>query len=123
GADDLAVRLQERAVGLVLEGDLAHGPHRRRVDAAGQHQQGHGDLEGSEQLPPQHQCTPSATSSMSTSLMPMNGAMMPPTPKISSCLPRAATSNGFVGSESRSTMLPASLAAWVPVFRATPTSA
>ena len=42
---------------------------------------------------------------------------------MSSCLPIATTSMSFVGSLSRSTMLPASLAAEVPVFIATPTSA
>ena len=42
---------------------------------------------------------------------------------ISSCLPISTTSISLVGSESRSTMLPASFAAWVPVFMATPTSA
>ena len=42
---------------------------------------------------------------------------------MSSCLPISTTSMSFVGFESRSTMLPASLAACVPVFIATPTSA
>ncbi len=42
---------------------------------------------------------------------------------MSSCLPISTISMSFVGSESRSTMFPASLAAWVPVFIATPTSA
>ncbi len=42
---------------------------------------------------------------------------------ISICLPISTISISFVGFESRSTMLPASLAAWVPVFMATPTSA
>ena len=42
---------------------------------------------------------------------------------ISSCLPTSTISMSFVGLESRSTMLPASRAAWVPVFIATPTSA
>ncbi len=42
---------------------------------------------------------------------------------MSSCLPISTISMSFVGFESRSTMLPASLAAWVPVFMATPTSA
>ena len=42
---------------------------------------------------------------------------------MSNCLPTSTTSNNFVGFESRSTMLPASLAACVPVFMATPTSA
>src|SRR5262249_19435445 len=44
-------------------------------------------------------------------------------PVISSCLPISTTSMSLVGLESRSTMLPASLAAVVPVFMATPTSA
>ncbi len=42
---------------------------------------------------------------------------------ISSCLPTSTISISFVGLESRSTMLPASRAAWVPVFMVTPTSA
>ena len=42
---------------------------------------------------------------------------------MSSCLPISTTSINLVGSLSRSTMLPASLAAWVPEFMATPTSA
>ena len=40
-----------------------------------------------------------------------------------SCLPTSTTSISFVGSLSRSTMLPASFAACVPEFIATPTSA
>ena len=39
---------------------------------------------------------------------------------MSSCLPISTISMSFVGFESRSTMFPASLAAWVPVFMATP---
>ena len=42
---------------------------------------------------------------------------------ISSCLPIPTISMSFVGLESRSTMLPASFAADVPLFIATPTSA
>ena len=42
---------------------------------------------------------------------------------ISSCLPTSTTSISLVGSESRSTMLPASFAAAVPLFIASPTSA
>ena len=42
---------------------------------------------------------------------------------ISSCLPTSTISISFVGLESRSTMFPASRAACVPVFIATPTSA
>ena len=42
---------------------------------------------------------------------------------MSNCLPISTISMSFVGLESRSTMLPASLAAVVPVFMATPTSA
>jgi len=40
-----------------------------------------------------------------------------------SCLPISTISISLVGLESRSTMLPASFAAWVPEFIATPTSA
>src|SRR6478672_8768981 len=40
-----------------------------------------------------------------------------------SCLPISTISMSLVGLESRSIMLPASRAAWVPVFMATPTSA
>ena len=42
---------------------------------------------------------------------------------ISNCLPISTMSISLVGMESRSTMLPASFAAVVPVFMATPTSA
>ena len=42
---------------------------------------------------------------------------------ISNCLPISTISISLVGSLSRSTMLPASRAAMVPVFIATPTSA
>ena len=42
---------------------------------------------------------------------------------MSSCLPMRTMSMSFVGLESRSTMLPASFAAWVPLFMATATSA
>ena len=42
---------------------------------------------------------------------------------ISICLPVSTTSISLVGLESRSTMLPASFAACVPVFIATATSA
>src|ERR671922_123330 len=42
---------------------------------------------------------------------------------INSCLPISTISMSLVGLESRSTMLPASLAAWVPEFMATATSA
>ena len=42
---------------------------------------------------------------------------------MSNCLPISTMSMSLVGFESRSTMLPASLAAIVPVFIATPTSA
>src|SRR5580698_7680027 len=39
---------------------------------------------------------------------------------ISNCLPISTISMSLVGLESRSTMFPASRAAWVPVFMATP---
>src|SRR5439155_19083165 len=46
------------------------------------------------------------------------------TPRVMSiCLPISTTSKSLVGLESKSTMLPASFAACVPVFIATPTSA
>src|ERR1017187_9142386 len=41
---------------------------------------------------------------------------------ISNCLPISTISINLVGLESRSTMLPASLAAWGPAFMGTPTS-
>ena len=41
---------------------------------------------------------------------------------MSSCFPTSTISISFVGFESRSTMFPASFAALVPVFMATPTS-
>ncbi|MNX83369.1 hypothetical protein D3C86_1151300 [compost metagenome] len=42
---------------------------------------------------------------------------------ISNCFPISTISISLVGSLSKSTMFPASLAAWVPLFMATPTSA
>src|SRR5262247_1071510 len=42
---------------------------------------------------------------------------------MSICLPVSTTSRSLVGFESRSIMLPASFAAWVPLFMATATSA
>ena len=41
----------------------------------------------------------------------------------SNCFPTSTISISLVGLESRSIMLPASLAPWVPIFIATPTSA
>ena len=42
---------------------------------------------------------------------------------INNCFPISTISMSLVGSLSKSTMLPASFAAWVPLFMATPTSA
>jgi len=56
-----------------------------------------------------------------TSLAMENVVMAPRV--ISNCLPIITTSRSFVGSESRSTILAASLAALVPEFMARPTSA
>ena len=58
---------------------------------------------------------------LATSLAIENVVMAPRV--ISSCLPMAMTSISLVGSESRSTMLAASLQADVPLFMASPTSA
>src|SRR5260221_6685762 len=58
---------------------------------------------------------------LATSLAMLNVVRAPRV--ISSCLPISTTSISLVGLESRSTMLPASLAAWVPEFMATATSA
>ncbi len=58
---------------------------------------------------------------LDTSLAMLNVVRLPRV--ISSCLPISTTSISLVGSLSRSTMLPASRAAWVPVCIATPTSA
>src|SRR6266446_4574511 len=58
---------------------------------------------------------------LATSLAILNVVSAPRV--IKSCLPTSTTSISLVGLESRSTMLAASLAACVPVFIATPTSA
>ena len=58
---------------------------------------------------------------LATSLAMLNVVSAPRV--ISSCLPISTISMSFVGFESRSTMLPASFAACVPVFIATATSA
>ena len=58
---------------------------------------------------------------LATSLAMLNVVSAPRV--ISSCLPISTISISLVGLESRSTMLPASLAACVPVFIATATSA
>src|SRR5499433_4098709 len=58
---------------------------------------------------------------LATSLAMLNVVSAPRV--ISICLPVSTTSSSLVGLESRSIMLPASLAAWVPVFMATATSA
>src|SRR3989441_345497 len=58
---------------------------------------------------------------LATSLAMLNVVSAPRV--ISICLPVSTTSSSLVGFESRSIMLPASLAAWVPEFMATATSA
>ena len=58
---------------------------------------------------------------LETSLARLNVVRLPLV--IKSCLPTATISSSFVGLLSRSTMLPASLAACVPEFMATATSA
>ncbi len=58
---------------------------------------------------------------LATSLAMLNVVSAPRV--ISICFPISTISMSFVGFESRSTMLPASFAACVPVFMATATSA
>ena len=80
GPHHLAAGIDERAVRLVAEGDLADGPDGDGIGPAQEHHERHGDLEGREQLAAQHQRTPKATITMSMSLMPMKGAITPPMP-------------------------------------------
>src|SRR3954451_21079178 len=77
--DDRAVLLHERAVRLVVEGDLAdreHGQGIAQTEDDGQHDQ---HPEGGKELPTHH-LTPSALMTMSMALIPMNGAIRPPRP-------------------------------------------
>ena len=81
-ADDLAVDLDERAVGLVVEGHLGDAGDDERVDEAAQHGEHEHAEHGRRELADEctHHFTPRALMMMSMSLMPTNGAMMPPTP-------------------------------------------
>ncbi len=77
--DDRAVALDERAVGPSGEGDLRDAGDHERVDEPdenGEHEEGD---EGGKELAP-HQTIPSCAMTRSISLIPMNGATMPPTP-------------------------------------------
>ena len=81
-AHDLPVDLDERAVGLVVEGHLGDAGDDERVDEPaqdGEHEHAeHGRGELADEAT--HHFTPRALMTMSMSLMPMNGAMIPPTP-------------------------------------------
>ncbi len=77
--DDRAVPLHERAVGPVRERDLRHAGHDQRIDDAHEHgEDEERDDRGNELAA--HQRIPSCVMTMSISLIPMNGAMMPPSP-------------------------------------------
>ena len=74
------VDLDERAFGLSVEGDLADRRDHQWVDDTGEHGEDDEHADGGRQLAAQHQETPRALMSRSMSLMPTNGAMIPPKP-------------------------------------------
>jgi hypothetical protein len=78
----LLVALDDRPFGLVLEGHLTDAEHGERVDHAEHHREDEEGAERDEELTEisVHQCTPSAVTTMSMSLMKMKGATTPPTP-------------------------------------------
>ena len=82
GADDHAVALDERAVGGVLPPDLGDRGDDERVGEPADHgEDDDGDQRRAELADERvHQETPSAEMTTSMSLMPTNGAMIPPTP-------------------------------------------
>ena len=79
GPDRLPFTLDERAVGLVVERDLADAGDDQRVDQAEEHGEDHHRDERGNELA-SHHFTPRAVTTMSMSLMPMNGAITPPAP-------------------------------------------
>src|ERR1700722_19701086 len=83
GADDLAVLLDQAAVCLVREHGLGNAGHQQRIDQTGDHR--HRDDHHDRGANVFHllwplQARPIEVTSMSISLMPTNGTMMPPTP-------------------------------------------
>ena len=72
----------QRAVGLVVEGHLGDAGDDERVDDPAQDREGEHAEHGRGELADEstHHFTPRALMMMSMSLMPMNGAMIPPTP-------------------------------------------
>src|SRR5262249_60595236 len=81
-ADDLPVHLDERAVGLVVEGDLGHTGHDERVGQAADHREDDDPEDRRPELTGEgtHHFTPRALMTTSMSLMPMKGTMIPPMP-------------------------------------------
>ncbi len=79
-ADDLAVDLDERTLGLVVEGDLADRRDDEGIHDTGQHGEDDEHADGGRQLTAQHHETPRALMMRSMSLIPTNGAMIPPSP-------------------------------------------
>ena len=78
-ADDDAVALDERAVGLVREADLRDARDRERVEDPEDDRERDEGEQRREQLAP-HQTSPVAPTTRSISLIPMNGAITPPAP-------------------------------------------
>ena len=78
-ADDDAVALDERAVRPGREPELRDAGDRERVDDPEEDGEGHEGEEGGEELAP-HQTSPVAPTTRSISLIPMKGAITPPTP-------------------------------------------
>ena len=78
-ADDLAVSLDERAVGLVREQCLRHAGHGEWVEQAAEHGEHEHHAQGGYELS-SHHFTPRAEMTTSMALMPMNGVTIPPTP-------------------------------------------
>ena len=91
GADYFAVALYQAAIGLMVEQDLGCTGHGQRISEPGydghadDHNDGRTDVlqHGSGSLKPgweRNQASPTVVISISISLMPTNGAMMPPSP-------------------------------------------
>ena len=77
--DDRAVALDERPVGPPWEGDLRDAGHDQRIDEPDEHGEDEKRDERGNELAA-HQRIPSWVMTMSITLIPMNGATMPPSP-------------------------------------------
>src|SRR5262249_32525539 len=86
--DDMSTPLAQLSIRLVAEQRLRQPGHDERVDDAEQHRGDHGHQHGNDEIPgeihirvhPWPQASLSVVMTTSMSLMPTNGAMMPPTP-------------------------------------------